>query len=375
VPAGKLRALGLPRMVLLAGAVASIVAAASAPRSASTAASQVWPAFVLVIGLLLVGFAAAQDGAFTGMAAALDRLPGRPWLRYASSMALVAATSVLLNLDTAVLFLTPVLVLLARRQEAGEQAFLYGCVFVANSASLLLPGSNLTTLIVLQRDHLAGTQFAARLWPAWLVAVVVTAAVTAVLLRGHRGARAETHRPPPHRPYLSSVAIAAVTVALLASPDPALPVLAIGAGTTVALFAANRDARRRLTGAIDVTTVAGLFGLAVAAGTLGRTWLGPAHALADAGRWGTAYTGAAAAVLLNNLPAAALLSAHPTAHPRALLLGLDIGPNIAVTGSLSAVLWWQAARLVNSPTSARRYSQIGVVVAMAAIPLAVLALP
>lgn len=217
MPAGKLRALGLPRMVLLAGAVASIVAAASAPRSASTAASQVWPAFVLVIGLLLVGFAAAQDGAFTGMAAALDRLPGRPWLRYASSMALVAATSVLLNLDTAVLFLTPVLVLLARRQEAGEQAFLYGCVFVANSASLLLPGSNLTNLIVLQRDHLAGTQFAARLWPAWLVAVVVTAAVTAVLLRGHRGARAETHRPPPHRPYLSSVAIAAVTVALLAS--------------------------------------------------------------------------------------------------------------------------------------------------------------
>lgn len=374
MPAGKLRRFGLPQLVLVAGAVAGLAAGAGAPASASDAARQVWPAFVLVIGLLLVGFAAAQDGAFTTMAAALDRLPGRQWLRYASSMALVATTSVLLNLDTAVLFLTPVLVLLARRQEAHEQLFLYGTVFVANSASVLLPGSNLTNLIVLQRDHLAGAQFAGRLWPAWLVAAVVTAVVPAVMLRGQHRARAATERPAGRRPYLSGVAITAVTAALLALRDPALPVLAIGVGTTVALLAVNDEARGRLRGAIDITTVAGLFGLAVAAGTLGRTWLGPADALADAGRWGTAYLGAAGAVLLNNLPAAALLSAHPVAHPRALLLGLNIGPNIAVTGSLSAVLWWQAAGLVGSRPSVRRYSQVGVVVAAFAIPLAVLAL-
>jgi len=66
-------------------------------------------------------------------------------------------------------------------------------------------------------------------------------------------------------------------------------------------------------------------------------------------------------VLLNNLPAAVLLSAQPAAQPHALLLGLDLGPNLAVTGSLSAVLWLQAARAVGADASIATYSRLGLV--------------
>jgi arsenical pump membrane protein len=66
-------------------------------------------------------------------------------------------------------------------------------------------------------------------------------------------------------------------------------------------------------------------------------------------------------VLVNNLPAAVLLGSHPVAHPRALLIGLDVGPNLAVTGSLSALIWWRAARSAGAQPSAVRYSTVGVV--------------
>jgi len=72
-------------------------------------------------------------------------------------------------------------------------------------------------------------------------------------------------------------------------------------------------------------------------------------------------------VLLNNLPAAVLLSAQPAAHPDALLLGLDLGPNLAVSGSLSAVLWLQAARAVGAHASITTYSRLGLILMPATV--------
>ena len=78
----------------------------------------------------------------------------------------------------------------------------------------------------------------------------------------------------------------------------------------------------------------GLFGIATALGTLGRSWSGPATLLAHLDPAGTAAVAAVASVLVNNLPAASLLAARVPPHPYPLLVGLDIGPNLFVTGSL-----------------------------------------
>jgi arsenical pump membrane protein len=161
-----------------------------------------------------------------------------------------------------------------------------------------------------------------------------------------------------------------LTVALR---EPALPVLGVGAAAAAAALARRRLTVAAVVRAVGPLTLAALFAASVALGTLARAWDGPAHLVANAGRWETAALAAVAAVIVNNLPAAVLLSAQHLPHPRALLIGLNIGPNLAVTGSLSALLWWRAARQLGARPSALAFSRRGLLVAPLAIAAALAA--
>jgi arsenical pump membrane protein len=311
---------------------------------------QAWPAFALVAGLLLVGATAAREGLFAEAGTLVARAPGGPFALLAGLLLVEAVVTAVLNLDTAVVFMTPVLLHAARARGLRDDPFLYGAIFMANAASLLLPGSNLTNLIVLAHARVTGSEFAARLWPAWVVSVAITIAFVALVLQ--RGDRAEQTPPEaaPFRPRLGTAAVAASAVLVLVLPRPELAVLALG--IAVALVA--RTSLR----AVNAPLLLGVLALAVVLGALARAVdLG---ALAT-GRWATAWIAVGAAALVNNLPAAVLLSAHTPAHPRALLLGLDLGPNLVVTGSLSAIFWLQVARANGARPSIRRYSKLGAV--------------
>jgi arsenical pump membrane protein len=327
------------------------------------ACGQGWPPFVLVAGLLLVGAAAGAEGLFeaAGGQLARTRLPPRALLL--ALLGLVAAVTAVLNLDTAVVLLTPVLVHAARRRGLDEQAFLYGTVFMANAASLLLPGSNLTNQLVLGRTGAGGAAFGARMLPAWLASCAVTA-FCALAFRPRAGA-AERGEAPRYRPGPGRAAVAAAAAAVVALPRPALPVLGIG----LAACALGRVRPR-----LDVRALGLLLALAVGLGTLARAWHGPAALVAARATWRTAAVGALASVLVNNLPAAVLLSAQAPPSPGALLVGLDLGPNLAVTGSLSAVLWLEAARSVGARASVATYSRLGVLLVPASLAAALLAL-
>lgn len=317
------------------------------------AAAQVWPAFVLVAGLLLIGQTAASEGLFDAVGARVACMPLSPRALLVALLGLVALVTAVLNLDTAVVFLTPVLLHAARRRGLDERPFLYGAVFMSNSASLLLPGSNLTNLLVLQSDPMPGGEFAIGMLPAWLGACALTAGFVLIALPLHPTGGGVSDAPPlTFGPAALATLVAAVLV--IALPNPAMPVLAIGLGVV---------ARRRLRPRLDVGVLAALFTLAVALGTLARMWHGPSAQLSDMGAPATAAVGALAAVVLNNLPASALLSAQATPHPRALLLGLDLGPNLAVTGSLSAFLWIRAATATGAHPSIRTYSLLGLILA------------
>jgi uncharacterized membrane protein YkvA (DUF1232 family) len=132
--------------------------------------------------------------------------------------------------------------------------------------------------------------------------------------------------------------------------NAALPVLAVGA---LAMLL------RRLRPQLNARALALLFTVTVVVGTFARLSSLPARLLDAHGAWATAALGASASVLVNNLPAAVLFSAQPPAHPQALLLGLDLGPNLAVTGSLSALLWLRAARTVEARPSIATYTRLG----------------
>lgn len=339
-------------------------------RHAHEAFSQTWPAFALVAGLLLVGATAAREGLFEEAGALAARVRGGGTVLLASLLLVTAVFTAVLNLDTAVVFLTPVLLHAARERGLGEEPFLYGAVFMANSASLLLPGSNLTNLIVLARDPVSGSTFASRLWPAWIVAVAVTIVFLAVVFRrALRPASSPVVERPPFRPRFGTAGVVVATALVLGLGHPALPVLGAGAATALAGRLPLRGAVR----AANPLLLGGVLGVAVLLGTLARAVSALGHLASHTGRWATAWLGAGAAVLVNNLPAASVLSAHAPAHARALLLGLDLGPNLAVTGSLSAVLWLQVARTSGARPSVVRYSLLGLALVPVSLSLALLA--
>ena len=141
------------------GCALLLAAALLAPHHARAAAAQDWPPFVLVAGLLLVGLVADGDGLFAAGGHTLARIAPNGVLLYVGTVVLVVGVTTLLNLDTSVTFLTPVLVYAARSRGEGEAPLLYACLLLSNAGSLLLPGSNLTNLIVLGHLHLSGGAF------------------------------------------------------------------------------------------------------------------------------------------------------------------------------------------------------------------------
>jgi len=161
-------------------------------------------------------------------------------------------------------------------------------------------------------------------------------------------------------PGLVGVATALVLVVLLRSP--ALPVAGVGLVVAGSGLVRRRQGPKEVLDVLGLPVLVGLFGLAVSLGTVGRVWSGPAMLMTHLDSWTTAALAAGASIAANNLPAASLLAARPPLHPFALLVGLNLGPNLCVTGSLSWILWLRAAKSAGAKPSLSRASRLGVVV-------------
>lgn len=350
--------------------VAAVVAASAAagllvlgPHPAAASVQQAWPPFALVTGLLLIGLVAASDGVFEAAGVRIARIRGGPAVLLAASLGLTALVTAVLNLDTAVVFLTPVMIQTARARGLNERPFVYGTVFMSNSASLLLVGSNLTNLLVVDGARLSGFDFARTMLVPWVVSVMLTWLVFSIIQR--RQPRATSVGRPvtlPRHGRAGVTAVAAAAALVVALPDPSVAVLVLG--VVVAAW-------QRLRGRVDTASVlrttppalVGIFVVAVCFGALARLWVAPAMLLTTAARPAVVVLGALGAAAINNLPAASLLSAQPPAHPFFLLLGLNLGPNLAITGSLSAILWLRLARENGAEASIWTYSRLGLVIA------------
>ena len=365
------RARGSLVWVLGGVGVVGLVAAVATSRShARAAATQDWPPFVLVTGLLLIGLVANDDGLFATAGHQLARLAKSGRILFFGATGVIGLVTALLNLDTSVAFLTPVLVYTAKSRDDEEAPLLYGCLLLSNAGSLFLPGSNLTNLIVLGHSHLSGAAFLARMWAPALSALVVTALVVAVFERRALTANTdELEQPPPPVLGLGLVAVILATVLVVTLHNPALPVVTVGAVVVGIRLAIGKEKPRRVIEVLGAPSLVGLFGIAVALGTVGRTWSGPATLLSHLDLWGTAVVAAVSSVLVNNLPAASLLAARTPRHPFALLIGLNLGPNLFVSGSLAWLLWFRAAKAAGAHPSITRASRIGLV----AVPLAMAA--
>src|ERR1035437_3553988 len=191
--------------------------------------SATWSPFVLVAGLLLIGHVASGEGLCRLVGAGCARVPGGGVSLFTVTMLAVAIVTAVLNLDTSVVFMTPVALHAARTRSGGDTAFAFGTILMSNAASSLLVGSNLTNMLVFATHPVRGTTFASHMALAWIASVVLTIAVVAwwrrrPLLRGATASR------EPVRWHLGPGTLSAVVavVLMLATSQPALPIFFLG---------------------------------------------------------------------------------------------------------------------------------------------------
>jgi arsenical pump membrane protein len=304
----------------------------------------------------------------------------------------VLVTTFLSNDATAVV-LTPAVYAAAKAAGAKPLPYLLICAFVANAASFVLPISNPANLVVFGAHMPPLAAWLGRFALPSLVAIVLTFAA----LRTRLGAAiASTRDELPPRPLsrgglLAGVGICATGIVLLAASaygtNLGLPTFCAGFATASLVLTLNRQSPWPLLAGISwsvLPLVAGLFVLVEAMRHIGVTEAlahlvreGSAHSLA----WSALGAGAMVAFvanLVNNLPAA-LVSGSSLAHaPRAIvdavLIGIDLGPNLSVTGSLATLLWLIALRREGETISAWDFLKLGAIVMPPALFGALLAL-
>ncbi|HEX3790720.1 MAG TPA: ArsB/NhaD family transporter [Pseudonocardiaceae bacterium] len=281
---------------------------------------------------------------------------GRPRRLLVLTFVAAASTTAVLSLDATVVLLTPVVFATASRLRLRAKPHVYACTHLANSASTLLPVSNLTNLLAFGATGLSFLSFTGLMVLPWLVAVAVE---LAIFLRFFRTdlvgtGRADETTESRDAPVFVLVVLGLVLVGFgVSSLFGLAPVWVAALG---ALVLAVREVRR---GAVRPTAVlaetAPLFllfvlGLAVVVQAVAAHGLGRLLASVvpgSAGFGGLLWMAVLAAVLanvLNNLPATLVLLPALGAHPAAglvlaVLLGVNLGPNATYVGSLATLLW------------------------------------
>ena len=330
--------------------------------------SHSWQPFVLITGLLLIGHVASREGLFESVGRLVARTPGNDAALFTVTMLAVAVVTALLNLDTSVVFMTPVALNASRARKADDTAFLYGTILMSNAASVLLVGSNLTNMLVFATHPVRGLTFAAHMGLAWLTSVVITIALVALWRYRHLGGG--RHFRTQKQKWRAGPGTVAVAL-MLALSQPAVPVIVLG----VLLETFDAAVRRRVKWR-DVVSVANpqvvlpLFVVAVLVGWLGRSWHRVGHIVAHTNALLTAMIAAGLSLVINNLPAASLFAGQPIAHPYALLLGLNLGPNAFVTGAMSSMLWFRLVRREGFEPSMWQFVRIGLPVTLVTLLIA-----
>ncbi|NYG08195.1 arsenical pump membrane protein [Phycicoccus badiiscoriae] len=307
------------------------------------------------------------------------------WLLF---VLVAVACTVVLSLDTTAVLLTPVGLAIAAQLNISPVPFALTTLWIANTASLLLPVSNLTNLLALNHFALLGVGHAGYVRLAALPAVgavVGTVVVLAVLHRRELGGRYLPDAPPdPHDQVLLRVAGAvclAVGPLFAVGLSPAW-VSSIAAGVLVAAaWARDRDLVRDLKVPWRMAlAVAALFVVIDAALQVG---LQPALAsLAGQGTTSVdlvrvAGVGALAANTVNNLPAYIALESVTSDAPSrlmALLIGVNVAPLVTPWASLATLLWAQRCRARGIHISIGALAVQGLLCAVAAAGLALAAL-
>jgi arsenical pump membrane protein len=377
---------GWPEAVVAIPAAAALIATGviSLPEAVAEV-NRLLPVVGFLAAILVLARLCDDEGLFRAAGVAMARFSaGNPKHLLSMVFVVASATTAILSLDATVVLLTPVVLATARALAVPARPHAYATAHLSNSASLLLPVSNLTNLLAFSAAGLSFLHFAAVMTLPWLAAI----AVEFVLLRWlfardlsieskqvDRSARVDV---PAFVLVVLALTLVGFAVTSLLGHSPAWAALA--GATVLGLRAlARRDTTvRRIASAVDAPFLAFVLCLGVVVNAVMLHGLDSAmRDLLPAGDTlpallGIAAIAAALSNVVNNLPAVlVMLPLVATSGPAAVLavlIGVNIGPNLTYVGSLANLLWRGVVRR-EMPAGFVEFTRIG----LCTVPLSLIA--
>lgn len=367
-----------------------IVAGAVSWQDALAEVNRLAPVVGFLAAILVLARLCDDEGLFHAAGAVMARATAGGQNRLlASVFAIAAVVTAVLSLDATVVLLTPVVLATARTLAVPARPHAYATAHLANSASLLLPVSNLTNLLAFSAAGLSFVHFAAVMSLPWVAAIVVEF----VLLRWlftkdlrvapQPQAATEPIAVPVFALVVVGLTLVGFAVTSLLGFSPAWAALAGALVLGVRALATGRTTVTKVVAALDIPFLAFVLCLGVVVVAVMNNGLEAAmHRVLPDGHGLLALLGiaAVAAVLsnvVNNLPAVLVLLPLVTpagpAAVLAVLIGVNIGPNLTYVGSLANLLWRSVVRRdINAGFS--EFSRVGLVTTPAVLIAAVLGL-
>jgi arsenical pump membrane protein len=286
-----------------------------------------------------------------------------------------AGTTAVLSLDATIVLLTPIVFATAARLPASPRPHVYACSHLANSASLLLPVSNLTNLLAFAAAGVSFTRFAALMALPWLVAIavewVVLSRVFADDLR--QAAEAASARDAQHRPALPAFALTVIALTLIGFGISSIvgiaPVWFATAGAVALTVRRPPESLTSLVRAAEPTFLVFVLALGVVVTAAGNHGLSSVvdsllpHGASLLALLAVAAVSAVLANLVNNLPATliivAVVSASAPGGVLAMLIGVNVGPNLTYVGSLATLLWRRIVHAHDEDIDTREFLKLG----------------
>lgn len=358
-----------------------------APAAAWDEVRELGPTVGFLAAVLVLAHLADAEGVFRwagGLLAHHSR--HRPRRLFALVVLAATATTAVLSLDATVVLLTPVVLDTARRLGARPAPHAFACAHLANSGSLLLPVANLTNLLALQASGLTFLGFAGLMLLPQLAVLLVEYAGLRLTFRGDLAVPADPVAPEDAAP-VPRIALAVLTATLLgfaaSSPLGVEPVWVAVAGAgalAVRTLITRRTRVRDVVAAASPVFCLFVLALGVVVAAVTQRGLGDLVAgLLPAGTsfgalLGLAAVAAVLANLVNNLPATLILLAALGPAPAvgavlAVLIGVNVGPNLTPVGSLATLLWRRVLAARGVPAPLGTFTVAG----LATVPLGVVA--
>ncbi len=351
--------------------------------------------YLFLVGMMLLAELARQEGLFDWLAAKAARMAkGSEARLFTLVFAVGTVVTTFLSNDATAVVLTPAVAAVVKTAKAEEPLpYLFICAFIANAASFVLPISNPANLVIYGSHMPPLLEWLPRYALPSALSITATYAVLRWTQRTRLRGSVSSEIEVPELSAggkMAALGIIGTALVLLASSafdiQLGLPTFLAGIATAVLVLLRSRCGPMTVAKNISwgvLPLVAGLFVLVEALEKTGVTndlaglLQGLVQRSATLAAWASAVVLAVSCNLVNNLPAGLVAGrvveiAHvPDAVRSAVLIGVDLGPNLSVTGSLATILWLTALRREGQSVGAWTFLKLGALVMPPALLLAV----